>query len=253
MWARTLKERFGTKEPKSLTLKFHVQTSGSALTTEQPLNNITRGTLEVLAGVLGGAQSIGLSCYDEGLGIPTEESVMTALRTQQIIAYESGITNTVDPLGGSYFVENMTSKIEKEAMKYVKRIDEMGGAVEAIKNGFIQKEINRQLYMDQEAIEKGERIIVGVNRYQIEESSSVDIFEVSSEVEKNQIEKLKNLRRVRSNVEVEKTLRKIRDTAQGDGNLIPPTIDAVRAYATMGEICDVLRGVFGIYRAPRLL
>jgi len=253
MWAKTMKERFGVRNPKSLALKFHVQTSGSALTTQQPLNNITRGTLEVLAGVLGGAQSIALSCYDEGLGIPTEESSVTALRTQQIIAYECGVTNTVDPLGGSYFVENLTNRIEEEAMKYVERIDEMGGAVEAIKNGFIQKEINRQLYEDQEAIDKGERIIVGMNRYEVEESSAVEIFEISSDVEKNQKEKLESIRRERNDVAVEKALREIRDTAEGNGNLVPPTIDAVKAYASVGQICDVLRDIFGTYKSPRLL
>jgi len=252
MWAKVLKERFEATDPKSLMLKFHVQTSGSALTTQQPLNNITRGALESLAAVLGGAQSVGLSCYDEGLGIPTEQSIMTALRTQQIIAYESNVTNTVDPLGGSYFLENLTVSMEEEAFKYVEKIDEMGGAVEAIKNGFILTEINKQAQYQQEAIEKGEIIVVGVNKFQMEESSPTDIIEIPPEVEIKQTAKLSRIKKERNREEVNKVLNGLRETLKNGGNIIPPTVEAVKAHATVGEICDILRKSFGTYH-PKIL
>jgi len=252
MWSKVLKNRFGAKDLKSQTVKFHVQTSGSALTTQQPLNNIARGSLEALAAVLGGAQSIALSCYDEGLGIPSIQSIMTALRTQQILAFESGVTNTVDPLGGSYFIENLTDNIEQEAFEYVKKIDAMGGAVEAVKNGFIISEINKQALQYQEAIEKGEITVVGVNKFQMDEITPTDVFEISPEVEKKQIEKLTKVRQARNPEEVNKTLKNLKDTVKNGGNIIPPTIKAVKAYATVGEICGVLKEIFGTY-TPKIL
>ena len=241
LWARIMKERFKAKKEKSMMLKFHTQTAGSTLTAQQPDNNIIRVTIQTLAAVLGGTQSLHTNSRDEALALPTEESVRIALRTQQIVAYESGVTETVDPLAGSYYIENLTDKIEEEAMKYIRKIDELGGAPKAISKGFIQKEIQNSAYKYQMEIEANTRVVVGVNKFQIEEKHHKDILRVDPEVEKLQKKKLQELKNSRNNEEVERVLKRLKDEAKGKENLMPCILDAVKAYATLGEICNVLR------------
>ena len=250
MWARIMKDRFGAKDSRSMTLRFHTQTAGCALTAQQPNNNIVRVAIQALAGVMGGTQSLHTNSRDETLALPTEESVRIAVRTQQIIAYESGVINTIDPFGGSYFVEALTAKLEEIALDYIGRIDKMGGMVEAIEAGFPQKEIQESAYWYQKAVEKKEKIIVGVNEFEISEEAPIEILKVDEAVEKKQIEALKKLRKERNNREVKSALEKLKETAKGTDNLMYPIIDAVKAYATLGEICDVLREVFGEYIEP---
>ena len=250
MWARIMKERFGAKDSRSMTLRFHTQTAGCALTAQQPNNNIVRVAIQALAGVMGGTQSLHTNSRDETLALPTEESVRIAVRTQQIIAYESGVINTIDPFGGSYFVEALTAKLEEIALDYIGRIDKMGGMVEAIEAGYPQKEIQESAYWYQKAVEKKEKIIVGVNEFEISEEAPIEILKVDEAVEKKQIEALKKLRKERNNREVKSALEKLKETAKGTDNLMYPIIDAVKAYATLGEICDVLREVFGEYMEP---
>ena len=250
MWARIMKDRFGAKDSRSMTLRFHTQTAGCALTAQQPNNNIVRVAIQALAGVMGGTQSLHTNSRDETLALPTEESVRIAVRTQQIIAYESGVINTIDPFGGSYFVEALTAKLEEIALDYIGRIDKMGGMVEAIEAGFPQKEIQESAYWYQKAVEKKEKIIVGVNEFEISEEAPIEILKVDEAVEKKQIEALKKLRKERNNREVKSALEKLKETAKGTDNLMYPIIDAVKAYATLGEICDVLREVFGEYMEP---
>ena len=250
MWARIMKDRFGAKDSRSMTLRFHTQTAGCALTAQQPNNNIVRVAIQALAGVMGGTQSLHTNSRDETLALPTEESVRIAVRTQQIIAYESGVINTIDPFGGSYFVEALTAKLEEIALDYIGRIDKMGGMVEAIEAGYPQKEIQESAYWYQKAVEKKEKIIVGVNEFEISEEAPIEILKVDEAVEKKQIEALKKLRKERNNREVKSALEKLKETAKGTDNLMYPIIDAVKAYATLGEICDVLREVFGEYMEP---
>ncbi len=248
LWAKIMKNRFGVTDPEAMKLRFHTQTGGSTLTAQQPLNNIIRVTIQALAAVLGGTQSLHTNSYDEALGLPTEESARIALRTQQIIAYESGVADTIDPLGGSYVVEAMTNEIEKRAMEYIEKIDQMGGMIKAIESGYVQKEIHESAYKHQLAVEKGEEIIVGVNKFQIEEDlKQTQILKVDPELEKKQKERLKKLKERRDNEKVKKLLNKIKEVAATDENLFPYVLEAVKAYATVGEISNALREVFGEY------
>jgi methylmalonyl-CoA mutase N-terminal domain/subunit len=254
LWARIMKERFNAKNPKSMMLKFHTQTAGSTLTAQQPDNNIVRVAIQALAAVLGGTQSLHTNSRDEALALPTEESVRIALRTQQIIAHESGVADTIDPLAGSYYIESLTDRIEKEAMEYIRKIDELGGAVSAIEKGYIQKEIQDSAYRYQMEVESGEKIVVGVNKFQIEEDTHKDILKVDPEVERVQRENLIQLRKERNNEEVNNKLEALREAAKDSSvNLMPYILDAVKTYATLGEICDVLREVFGEYQQSIIL
>jgi len=249
LWAKIMKERFKVSDEKAMRLRFHTQTSGSTLTAQQPMNNIVRVTLQALAAVLGGTQSLHTNSFDEAIALPSEESVTIALRTQQIIAYESGVADTVDPLAGSYFLENLTNEIEKRVLEYIEKIDSMGGMITAIENGYVQSEINESAYKQQMKIEKGEMIIVGVNKFETNEHSVPEnILKVNLELEEKQKQRLKRLRQKRNNQKVKECLEKIKKTAIEDGNLMYPIIEAVRNYATVGEISDALREVFGEYR-----
>ncbi len=248
LWAKIMKERFGVTNESAMRMRFHTQTGGSTLTAQQPMNNIVRVTIQALAAVLGGTQSLHTNSYDEALALPTEESVRIALRTQQIIAYESGVGDTVDPLAGSYAIEAMTNEIEERAKEYIDKIDALGGMVKAIESGYVQREINESAYRYQLAVESGERIIVGVNKFQIEEDFPIDnILKVDPEDEERQKARLRKLKEERDNEKVKRALERVRKAAEGDENLMPPIIDAVRVYATVGEISDVLREVFGEY------
>lgn len=248
MWARIMKERFGAKNPRSLQLRFHTQTGGSTLTAQQPDNNIVRVALQALAAVLGGTQSLHTNARDEALALPTEESARIALRTQQIIAYETGVADTVDPLGGSFYVESLTDAIEEEAMKYIEKIDELGGAVAAVEQGFMQREIHRAALETQRRIESGEEVVVGVNRFRLEEEPEPQLLRVDPALARRQIERLKDLRGRRDAGKVEERLAALKRAAEGTDNLLPYILDAVRAYATVGEICHALRQVFGEYQ-----
>ncbi len=247
LWARIMKERFGAKDPKSLMLRFHTQTAGSTLTAQQPDNNIIRVTLQALAAVLGGTQSLHTNSKDEALALPTEASVQIALRTQQIIADESGAADTVDPLAGSYYVESLTSRIEKEALDYIERIDRLGGSPTAIEKGFIQKEIQESAYQYQKNVEAGSRVVVGVNKYQIKEQPPEGLLTVDPAVGELQSAKLAALRQSRNASKVQDALDKLKEAAQGTENTMPYIFECVKEYCTLGEICDVLREVFGEY------
>lgn len=253
VWAKIMKERFGAKNPKSLMLRFHTQTGGSTLTAQQPDNNIVRVAIQALAAVLGGTQSLHTNSRDEALALPSEDSVRIALRTQQIIAHESGATETIDPLAGSYYVESLTDSIQKQAEVYIKNIDDLGGAVKAIEKGYIQQEIQDAAFAYQMDIESGERIVVGMNKFQIEESSPKGLLKVDPAVGERQAEKLKALRAKRNNTEVKEKLAILGNAAKGNANLMPLILDAVKAYASLGEICDELRSVFGEYQQKVIL
>ncbi|OPJ54819.1 acyl-CoA mutase large subunit family protein [Alkalithermobacter paradoxus] len=248
LWARIMKERFKAKDPKSMALKFHTQTGGSTLTAQQPDNNIVRVAIQTLAAVLGGTQSLHTNSKDEALALPTEESVRIALRTQQIVAYESGVADTVDPLAGSYYIEAKTKEIEEKAMEYIKKIDEMGGAPKAIDKGYIQQEIMDAAYKYQREIEDNKRIIVGMNKFQIQEEAPKGLLKVDPSVGELQKQKLAKLRAERDNNLVNENLEKLRKACQSDENLMPYILDAVKSYATLGEICGVMREVFGEYK-----
>ncbi len=248
LWAKIMKDRFGATNPKAMMLRFHTQTAGSTLTAQQPLNNIVRTTIQALAAVLGGTQSLHTNAYDEALSLPTELSAMIALRTQQILAYESEVGDTVDPLGGSYFIEKLTDEIEARAMQYIQQIDTLGGAVEAIKIKYFQNEIARSAYEYQKKIEQGEKIIVGVNKFQVDEQFKPEILRIDENMVARQIERLQELRRKRDNKKVNVTLRALQHAARGDENLMPYILEAVEAYATIGEISNALREVFGEYQ-----
>jgi len=247
LWARIIKERFQAKDPRSWMLRFHTQTGGCTLTAQQPLNNLVRTTFQAMAAVLGGCQSLAVCSYDEAMALPTEESVRLSLRTQQIIAHESGLTETVDPLGGSYYIENLTNEIERRASEYIAKIDQLGGAVKAIEKGYIQQEIQESSYRHQKEIESGKRVLVGVNKFQVHEPPLKGLLKVDPKVREVQMKRLAELRASRNQKRVETSLKELKKLAQGDGNLMPPILDCVRAYCTLGEICDVLRGVFGEY------
>ena len=253
MWAKIMKERFGAQNPRSMMLRYHVQTDGFTLTEQQPLNNIVRVTLQALAATLGGCQSLHTNSFDEALALPSEEAVQVALRTQQIIAHESGITDTVDPLGGSYYIEWLTNQIEAGIQKYLDKIDEMGGVLAAIKSGYIQREIMRSAYDYQRAVDSGEQVIVGVNKFTTEEEHTPPLLEIDAATEKKQIERLKKLKQERDNERVSQVLNKVRQVVQSDENVMPVLIEAVKAYATVGEISNVLRDVFGEYREPSII
>jgi methylmalonyl-CoA mutase N-terminal domain/subunit len=248
IWAGIMRDRFGAKNPKSWMLRFHTQTGGSTLTAQQPDNNVVRVAIQALAAVLGGTQSLHTNSKDEALALPTEASVRIALRTQQIVAYESGAAETVDPLAGSYYVESLTNRIESEALAYLKRIDSLGGAVKAIEQGYIQQEIQDAAYRYQMEVEKGERVVVGLNKFQVQEPKPTGLLRVDPSVGEAQVARLSALKARRDNAAVATALAALEAAAKGDANLMPPILAAVKAYATEGEICDVLRGVFGEYR-----
>jgi len=250
LWAKIMKERFKAKNPRSWMLRFHTQTAGCTLTAQQSHNNIIRVAWEALASVLGGTQSLHTNSMDEALALPSEQSVQIALRTQQLIAYESGVADTIDPLGGSFLVEKLTDEIEERARAYIEKIDGIGGSVAAIENGFLQKEIQESAYRYQKEIESGERVIVGVNKFQRQESSPRGLLKVNPEVRKMQVQRLAELKSSRDGQKVKTALEGLRRTAQGEGNLMGPILNCVRSYATLGEICDTLRGVFGEYEPP---
>jgi len=247
LWAKIMKERFRARNPRSLMLRFHTQTAGCTLTAQQPFNNIIRVAWQALAAVLGGTQSLHTNSMDEALALPSEQSVQIALRTQQLIAYESGVAETIDPLGGSFYIEKLTEEIEKRASAYIAKIDQLGGAVAAIEKGYIQQEIQESAYRYQKEIERGERVIVGVNRFQTKEPPPKGLLKVDPRVREVQIRRLAELRRERAGEKVKSSLKELRQVAQGDGNLMYPILNCVRAYCTLGEICDVLREVFGEY------
>ena len=250
MWARIMREEYGAEDPRSWMLRTHTQTGGSTLTAQQPQNNIARAAIQALAAVLGGVQSMALSCYDEALAIPSDEAQRIALRTQQIVAYETGVTNTVDPMAGSYYLERLTDGLEQEALAYMDKIAKMGGAVSAIESGYVQREIQEAAVRYQQEIDDGERVIVGVNRFQIEEDRSPAIFRVDPKVQETQIAQLKKYRKVRTDASVSRALADLRHAAGGTVNLMEPILAAVKAYATTGEICGTLKEVFGEYRPP---
>jgi methylmalonyl-CoA mutase N-terminal domain/subunit len=246
-------ERFKAKNPRSWQLRFHAQTAGVSLTVQQPINNISRVAIQALAAVLGGAQSLHCDGYDEALALPTERAALIALRTQQIIAHETGVTNTVDPLGGSYFVEKLTNELEEEAWEYFRKIDALGGMVEAIDAGFPQKEIHESAYQYQRAVERGEKVIVGVNDYLMEgnELGEPNILQIDETVERLQAERLQKLRAERDNVAAQRALEALQRGAEDASvNTMPLLIDCARADCTLGEMCDTLRPIFGEYQEP---
>jgi methylmalonyl-CoA mutase N-terminal domain/subunit len=251
MWARVMAERFGARDPRSLMLRTHTQTGGSTLTAQQPENNIVRAAIEALAAVLGGVQSLALSCYDEALSIPTEKAQRIAVRTQQIIAEETGVTNTVDPLAGSYHVEWLTDELERRALDLLAEVDARGGAVACIESGWMQQLIQDEAYRTERAIAAGGKVIVGVNRHtETEEEGAPLLFRPDERVMRDQAERLAQHRSLRDAVIVEASLTTIHEAASSDAPLMPPIIDAVRAEATLGEICGALRTVFGEYQPP---
>ncbi len=251
IWAREMRERFGSSNERTLKMRFHTQTAGVSLTVQQPLNNIVRVAIQALAGVLGGTQSLHTDAYDEALALPTDRAALIALRTQQIIAEETGVVNTIDPLGGSYFMEALTEKMESAALEYFRKIDSMGGMVQAIEKGFPQREIQDSAYQYQKAVERGEQVIVGVNKYaMVDESAQIPTLVIDESVRDHQVRRLERTRSVRDDGAVANALEKLKRAAQDEENTMPATIEAVRAYATLGEICSALRDVYGVYEEP---
>ena len=251
LWAAIMRERFKAKNPRSMMLRFHTQTAGCTLTAQQPTNNIVRVAYQALSAVLGGTQSLHTNSMDEALSLPSEEAAQTALRTQQVIAYETGVSDTVDPLAGSYYIEQLTCEICLGVEAYIQTIDSMGGAPAAIEKGYIQKEIQDSAYKYQREIERGKRVVVGLNQFQVQEEKPAHLLKVDPAVRHTQLERLDRLKAERDHDRVVKNLAGLKHMAKGDGNLMIPILDAVRAYATLGEICDVLREVFGEYRQPK--
>ena len=249
LWAHIMKERFGAKDPRSMMLRFHTQTSGAALTAQQPINNTVRVTLQALAAVLGGTQSLHCNAFDEALALPTDESARLALRTQQIIAHESGVADTADPLAGSYYVENLTNEIEQRAREYLEKIDRFGGALKAIEAGYQQSEIHESAYKQQCEVEARERLVVGVNEFVEAQAARPALLSISPEIEARQRQRVAELRATRNQKVVESCLCDLRDAAKGTDNLMPPILNSVEQYATVGEIASELRKVFGEYRA----
>lgn len=248
LWARLLKERFQPKSERSLMLRFHTQTAGSTLTAQQPEVNVIRTTLQGLAAVLGGTQSLHCNALDEALGLPTEHAALLALRTQQVLAYESGIADTIDPLAGAYFIEKLTDEIEQRARAYIERIEAIGGMLVAIEKGYVQQEIQQAAYEHQQAVESGEKIVVGVNKFVVPEKNPVLLLRINPEIERAQVERVRALRARRDPKRVEEALKRVMEVAAGTTNLLPPILEAVEAYATVGEISDALRRVFGEYK-----
>ena len=253
IWAKLMRDRFGAQDPRSHKLRFHAQTAGVSLTAQQPQVNLVRTALQAMAAVLGGAQSLHTNSLDEALALPTEPAALLALRTQQVIAHETGVTATVDPLGGSYFLERLTLDLEKECLAALDKIDAMGGMVTAVENGYPQAEIARSSYEYQRAVEQKNKWIVGVNAFVEGEEQPLETLSIDKEVGARQIAKLEDLRQRRDQAEVNQTLENLRRAAEATVNLMPPILDAVRAYATLGEICDVFRGVFGVYEEKSAL
>ena len=249
LWAKIMRERFKAQRPASLQLRFHTQTAGSTLTAQQPENNVVRVTLQALASVLGGTQSLHTNSMDEALWLPTEKSVRVALRTQQILAHESGVANSVDPLAGSYLIEYLTDEIERGASEYIAKIDALGGALQSIERGYMQNEIQNAAYEAQQGIERGEQVIVGLNQFQVEEKMTLERLRVDPAIELGQMAKLKELRRNRDQERVDRDRGKLVDAAKGNENLMPLFIECVENDMTLGEICNTLRGVWGEYVA----
>ena len=247
MWARIMRDHFGAKNPKSLMLRFHTQTAGSTLTAQQPENNIVRTALQAMAAVMGGTQSLHTNSYDEALALPSEKSARIALRTQQIIAYESGAPQTVDPLAGSYYIESLTNQIETQAREYLDKIDAMGGTLKAIERGFIQQEIQNAAYEYQQAVDRREAIVVGVNAFELEQEKSIPLLHMDESLERKQVERLRAVRAKRDQAKWQAALKRVEDTARSTGNLMPPIVEAVEANATVGEISDAMRHVYGEY------
>jgi len=253
LWATYMRERFGATDPRSLTLRTHAQTAGASLTAQQPLNNVVRVTVQALAGVLGGVQSLHTNSLDETLALPSEQAAMVALRTQQILAEESGVANVVDPLGGSWAVEALTDRMEREARAYIDRIDELGGMIRAIEVGYPQKEIAEAAWVYQRQIDQGEKTVVGVNRYQVSEERPPELLRVPLEVETQQADRVRRVKRERNATAAREALGRVRDAAISGENLMPPLVAAVKARCTLGEISDLYRESFGQYRDPAWL
>jgi methylmalonyl-CoA mutase N-terminal domain/subunit len=244
-----MRDKYGAKNPRSWLMRFHTQTAGVSLTAQQPEVNIVRTAIEALAAVLGGTQSLHTNSYDEALALPTEDAVRIALRTQQVLAHETGVVNTIDPLGGSYYLEQLTDELERQAYDYFDRIEQLGGVVAAIKDNFFQREIAEASFRYQSEVESGQRIVVGVNRYQLDEDTSPEILKIDPALERKQIERVQSLRAERDSAKVEAVLARLKeDSSRDDRNLMPPLLDAARAYVTMGEICDAWREVWGTWR-----
>src|SRR5213596_2079129 len=247
IWARELRERYGARKPRSWLMRFHTQTAGVSLTAQQPEVNLIRTAIEALAAVLGGTQSLHTNSFDEALALPTEHAVRLALRTQQVIAHETGVVNTADPLGGSYYLEHLTSELEREAYEYFDRIEELGGVIPAIKENFFQREIAEASFRYQSEVEAGQRVVVGVNRYVEEDEQPLEILRIDAALEQKQIERVHALRERRDTAEAEAAIAELKRAAAGDTNLMEPMLDAARAYATMGEMCEALREVWGTW------
>jgi methylmalonyl-CoA mutase N-terminal domain/subunit len=249
IWARVLRERYGAKSPRSWLMRFHTQTAGVSLTAQQPEVNLIRTAIEALAAVLGGTQSLHTNSFDEALALPTENAVRLALRTQQVIAHETGVVNTIDPLGGSYYLEQLTNELERQAYDYFERIERLGGVVAAIKENFFQREIAEASFRYQAEVEAKQRIVVGVNRYQLDDEPEPEILKIDPALEEQQIARVQALRARRDSAAVEAALARLRADAAAEGrNLMPPILDAARAYVTMGEMCDALREIWGVWR-----
>jgi methylmalonyl-CoA mutase N-terminal domain/subunit len=251
LWARIMRERFGVENPKAQALRFHAQTGGSTLTAQQPENNVARVTVQALSAICGGAQSIHTNGFDEALALPTENSVRIALRTQQILAHEAGGTDTADPLGGAFFIEELTNELEQRARELIERIDELGGAVAAVEQGFIQQEIDQAAFEYTQQVEAGEKVVVGVNKYAEEEPEGIELHRLDPEAEQRQLERTARVRSERNADEAAAALERVRETARGEANLLPPMREALRVRCTVGEICNVLRDEFGMYDAQR--
>jgi methylmalonyl-CoA mutase N-terminal domain/subunit len=247
IWARELREKYGAKNPRSWLMRFHTQTAGVSLTAQQPEVNIVRTALEAMAAVLGGTQSLHTNSFDEALALPTEDAVRIALRTQQVIAHETGAVNTIDPLGGSYYLEDLTNRLEAEAYDYFERIAKLGGVVPAIEQNFFQREIADASFRYQHEVEQQQRIVVGVNRYELEDEPAVEILRIDPALEDKQIERVRSLRARRDSAAVESALSRLKQAADAGENLMPPLIDASKAYVTLGEMCDALRDVWGTW------
>jgi methylmalonyl-CoA mutase, N-terminal domain len=248
IWANVMKEKYGARDERSLKLRFHTQTAGVSLTAQEPYNNVARTAFEALAAILGGTQSLHTNSLDEALALPTEEAVRIAVRTQQIAALETGVTNTIDPLGGSYFVEALTDELERQAYAYFRQIDEMGGMIKAIEAGFPMREIAEASARYQRELEERKRYMVNVNVYEPQEEQDVEIHRIDPEISRKQVQSLKALKERRDNTRVERCLEELKETARGEGNTMYPILEAVRAYATVQEICDAMKEVFGTYR-----
>jgi methylmalonyl-CoA mutase N-terminal domain/subunit len=253
IWAREIKKRYNPGDPHSMALRFHTQTAGCTLTAQQPLNNIIRVTIQALAGVLGGTQSLHTDSLDETLALPSEEAVMIALRTQQIIAEESGVTNTIDPLGGSYYIEVLTNEMEKGAHEYFKKLDDLGGMVSAIEKGFPQNEIREASYTYQKEIDNNERMIVGVNKFTTKEEQPIETLKIEPEIEKKQVEKLQAFKKKRDSNGINKALEDLKKTAESGESVLPPIIKALKLYATVGDVCNAMKEVFGEYKEPGII